>query len=121
MIVDNRKIIEKILNEFNFIWPTFTPPLKCLIEIRNGLLNSWLSIGLSTLTERAVVLNKTYINLTQPSFARQFRREIGADSGVQVVEPIYRVQNQIMIPTTSLSHHQTPNKEKIETLKGNWN
>ena len=73
----------------------------------------------STVTERAVVVNKTYINLTQPSFASQIRREIGADSGVQVVEPIYRVQNQIMIPTTSLSHHQTPNKEKIETLKGN--
>ena len=31
----------------------------------------------STVTERAVVVNKTYINLTQPSFARQFRRKIG--------------------------------------------
>ena len=31
----------------------------------------------STVTERAVVVNKTYINLTQPSFARQSRRKIG--------------------------------------------
>ena len=35
------------------------------------------SVGLSTLTERAVVVNKTYINLTQPSSARQSQRKIG--------------------------------------------
>ena len=35
----------------------------------------------STVTERAVVVNKTYINLTQPSFARQFRREMMKSGG----------------------------------------
>ena len=43
----------------------------------------------STLTERVVVVNKTYINLTQPSFARQFRhqrRPAGYKIEVELVE-----------------------------------